>query len=93
MLGIFKFDCETPDLSAIPHVVTIVFRDMVWKLTKRQSSFNELGFYVEPYLTSCTSFVLAWIVLVLTWICPPLAAFPIFKLDASPSVIYNLSEE
>jgi hypothetical protein len=25
-----------------------------------------------------------------TWICPPLAAFPIFNLDASSSVIYNL---
>jgi hypothetical protein len=35
----------------------IVFRDMVWKLSKLQSSFNELEFYVKPYLTPCTSFV------------------------------------
>ena len=40
----------------------IVFRDMVWKLSKLQSGYNELGFYVERpwavYLTPCTSFVL-----------------------------------
>jgi hypothetical protein len=28
-----------------------------------------------------------------TWICPPLVAFPIFNLDASSSVIYNLYED
>jgi hypothetical protein len=35
----------------------IVFRDMVWKLSKLQSGFNELGCYVEPYLAPCISFV------------------------------------
>jgi hypothetical protein len=40
----------------------IVFRDMVWKLSKLQSSFNELEFYVKPYLTSCTSFVLSLLI-------------------------------
>ena len=37
---------------------TIVFRDMVWKVSKLQSGYNELCVYVEPYLTPCTSFVL-----------------------------------
>jgi hypothetical protein len=40
----------------------IVFRDMVWKLSKLQSSFNELEFYVKPYLTPCTSFVLSLLI-------------------------------
>ena len=39
-------------------IATIVFRDMVWKLSKLQSGYNELGVYVEPYPTPCTSFVL-----------------------------------
>ena len=30
---------------------TIVFRDMVWTLSKLQSGYNELCVYVEPYLT------------------------------------------
>jgi hypothetical protein len=37
---------------------TKVFRDMVWKLGKLQSGYNEVGFYVESNLTPCTSFVL-----------------------------------
>jgi hypothetical protein len=40
----------------------IVFRDMVWKLSKLQSGYNELGFYVELYLTPCTSFVLGLLI-------------------------------
>jgi hypothetical protein len=38
--------------------ITIVFRDMVWKVGKLQSGYNELCVYVEPYLTPGTSFVL-----------------------------------
>ena len=41
---------------------TIVFRDMVWKLSKLQSGYNELCVYVEPYLTPCTSFVLGLLI-------------------------------
>ena len=40
----------------------IVFRDMVWKLSKLQSGYNELCVYVEPYLTPCTSFVLGLLI-------------------------------
>jgi hypothetical protein len=40
----------------------IVFRDMVSKLSKLQSGFNELGFYVQPCLTPCTSFVLGLLI-------------------------------
>jgi hypothetical protein len=29
--------------------VAIVFQDMVWKLSKPQSGYNELCVYVEPY--------------------------------------------
>jgi hypothetical protein len=43
-------------------VYSIVFRDMVWKLSKLQSGYNELGFYVEPYLTPCTFFVLGLLI-------------------------------
>jgi hypothetical protein len=37
---------------------------MVWKLSKLQSGFNELGSYVEPYLTPtpCTYFVLGLLI-------------------------------
>jgi hypothetical protein len=42
--------------------VTIVFRDMAWKLSKLQSGYNELCVYVEPYLTPCTSFVLGLLI-------------------------------
>ena len=35
---------------------------MVWKLGKLQSVYNELWFYVEPYLTPCTSFVLGLLI-------------------------------
>jgi hypothetical protein len=41
----------------------IVFRDMVWKLSKLQSGYNELGFYVEPYII-CFRFInieIAWL--------------------------------
>ena len=40
----------------------IVFREMVWKLSKLQSGYNELCVYVEPYLTPCTSFVLGLLI-------------------------------
>ena len=40
----------------------IVFRDMVWKLSKLQSGYKELCVYVEPYLTPCTSFVLGLLI-------------------------------
>jgi hypothetical protein len=40
----------------------IVFRDMVWKLSKLQSGYNELCVYVQPYLTPCTSFVLGLLI-------------------------------
>jgi hypothetical protein len=40
----------------------IVFRDMVWKVSKLQSGYNELCVYVEPYLTPCTSFVLGLLI-------------------------------
>ena len=36
----------------------IVFREMVWKLSIFKRLYNELGVYVESYLTPCTSFVL-----------------------------------
>jgi hypothetical protein len=41
---------------------SIVFRDMVWKVSKLQSGYNELCVYVEPYLTPCTSFVLGLLI-------------------------------
>ena len=43
-----------------PHWLSasIVDRDMVWKLGKLQSAYNELGFDVETVLTVHKSFVL-----------------------------------
>jgi hypothetical protein len=55
--------CHVP-YSHRPYTIFqhIVFRDMVWKLSKLQSGYNELGFYVELDLTPCTSFVLGLLI-------------------------------
>ena len=50
-------DCIDLPSQAHNHATTILDRDMVWKLGKLQSAYNELRFDVETVLAVHKSFV------------------------------------